>query len=179
MDVTKKFVIEKKRLTEIKLPNKPRNIVSVEKPNKKDVVRNQKSRFWCLIIFETRFHIIVFYLHFVVINAFVKFSFSHLYMDVIEVVSFFYVRNIKAIFLGSSSPNLPNNTWWYQLAISFFRSSVNEPDELFVSSKTTKFIWQLYNFCTCTILIFPTLRFFWVWLLPSCDFSFFLVGWNR
>ena len=38
-----KSVIEK--ITEIELPDIPRNIASVEKPDKKDIVKNQKSRF--------------------------------------------------------------------------------------------------------------------------------------
>ena len=45
MDLTEKSVIEKKKLTEIEFPDIPRNIASVEKPNKKDIVKNQKSRF--------------------------------------------------------------------------------------------------------------------------------------
>ena len=45
MDLTKKSVIKKKKLTEIKLPDIPRNIVPAEKPDKKDIIKNQKSRF--------------------------------------------------------------------------------------------------------------------------------------
>ena len=45
VDLTEKSVIEKKKLTEIELPDIPRNIDSVEKPNKKDIAKNQKSRF--------------------------------------------------------------------------------------------------------------------------------------
>ena len=44
MDLTEKSVIEKKKLTEIELPDIPINIASVEKPNKKDIT-NQKPRF--------------------------------------------------------------------------------------------------------------------------------------
>ena len=43
--LTDKSVIEKKKLTEIELPDIPRNVASVEKPDKKDIVKNQKSRF--------------------------------------------------------------------------------------------------------------------------------------
>ena len=44
-DLTEKCVIEKKKITEIELPNVPRSIASVEKPDKKDIVKNQKPRF--------------------------------------------------------------------------------------------------------------------------------------
>ena len=83
VDLTEKFVIKKKDLNEIEFSNIPRNIESVKKSDKNDIVKNQKSRFaiWCLIIFATRFHIIVPYLHFVVINAFIKFSFSDFYIQ--------------------------------------------------------------------------------------------------
>ena len=45
VDLTEKYVIEKKKITEIVLPNIPRSIASVEKPDKKDIVKNQKPRF--------------------------------------------------------------------------------------------------------------------------------------
>ena len=45
VDLTEKCFIEKKNLTEIELPHIPRNIASVEKPNKKDIAKNQKARF--------------------------------------------------------------------------------------------------------------------------------------
>ena len=45
VDLTEKSVIEKKKLTEIELPDIPRNIASVENPDKKDIAKNQKSRF--------------------------------------------------------------------------------------------------------------------------------------
>ena len=45
VDLMEKSVIEKKKLTEIELPDIPRNIAPVEKPDKKDVLKNQKSRF--------------------------------------------------------------------------------------------------------------------------------------
>ena len=53
------------------------------KPLEKDIVKNQKSRFavWRLIFFAARFHIIVLNLHFVVINAFIQFYFSYLYLQ--------------------------------------------------------------------------------------------------
>ena len=41
LDLTEKSVKEKKKLTEIELPDIPRNIAS----DKKDIVKNQKSRF--------------------------------------------------------------------------------------------------------------------------------------
>ena len=68
-----KYDIEKKKLAKTELPCIPRNIVSDEKPDKKDIVKKQNSRFaiWCLIIFATRFHIIILYLHFLFINAFI------------------------------------------------------------------------------------------------------------
>ena len=43
--LTEKSVIEKKKLTEIELPDIPRNIGSAEKPDRKDIVKNRKSRF--------------------------------------------------------------------------------------------------------------------------------------
>ena len=45
VDLTEKPVIGKKKLTEVQLPDIPRNIASVEKPDRKDIVKNQKSRF--------------------------------------------------------------------------------------------------------------------------------------
>ena len=45
VDLTEKSVIEKKKLTEIELPDIPRNIGSVEIPDRKDIVKNRKSRF--------------------------------------------------------------------------------------------------------------------------------------
>ena len=45
VDLTEKSVIEKKKLTEIELPDIPRNIASVEKPDKKNIVKNPKSGF--------------------------------------------------------------------------------------------------------------------------------------
>ena len=43
--LTDKSVIEKKKLTEIELLDIPRNVASAEKPDKKDIAKNQKSRF--------------------------------------------------------------------------------------------------------------------------------------
>ena len=40
VDLTEKSVIEMKKLTEIELPDIPRNIASVEKTDKKDIVKN-------------------------------------------------------------------------------------------------------------------------------------------
>ena len=45
VDLTEESVTEKKKLTEIELPHIPRNIASVENPDKKDIAKNQKSRF--------------------------------------------------------------------------------------------------------------------------------------
>ena len=58
VDLKEKSVIEKK-ITEIELPDIPRNIASAEKPNKKDIVKYRKSRLaiQCLmkvsLIFQT------------------------------------------------------------------------------------------------------------------------------
>ena len=40
----KKSVIEKKKLTEIELPDKPRIIASIEKPDKKNIEKKIKSQ---------------------------------------------------------------------------------------------------------------------------------------
>ena len=40
-----KYDIEKKKLAKTELPCIPRNIVSDEKPDKKDIVKKQNSRF--------------------------------------------------------------------------------------------------------------------------------------
>ena len=45
VDLPEACVIEKKKLTEIELPHIPRNIASVERPDKKDFAKNQKARF--------------------------------------------------------------------------------------------------------------------------------------
>ena len=45
VDLTEKSVIENNKLTEIELPDIPRNTESVEKPDKEDIGKTQKSRF--------------------------------------------------------------------------------------------------------------------------------------
>ena len=45
VDLTEKFVIGKKKLTEIGLSDIPRNIAIFEKSDKKHIVKNQKSRY--------------------------------------------------------------------------------------------------------------------------------------
>ena len=45
VDLTEKSVIETKKLTEIELPDIPRNIASVEKPDQKDIVKKKKPKF--------------------------------------------------------------------------------------------------------------------------------------
>ena len=83
MNLTENSVIEKGKLTEIELLDIWRNIASIEKLNKKDIIKNQKLRFasWCLVTFATRFHMVVLCLHFVDINAFIQLSFSYLYIQ--------------------------------------------------------------------------------------------------
>ena len=52
MDLTEKSVIEKKKLIEIELPDIPKKIASIEKPDKKDIVSSHPEVFCKKVFLE-------------------------------------------------------------------------------------------------------------------------------
>ena len=121
-------------------------------PTEKSVIEKKHCISWerRIKVQDSQFHVWLFLKHvFISYFEFCKHIYFHnfffhicIFKDIKEVIPFLCVRSIKTIFLGKGLLKLPNNTWLYHPAISCSKSFENEQDELFVSSKTIRFIWQ-------------------------------------